>query len=71
MAALPTGRRLNSDFPWSSCPQTAGSPAAAMHHHASFGLADIDHPFIHVMVDHGEFAPDAWDVNASEAGMAT
>ena len=47
-------------------------PAAAMHHHASFGLvADGGHPFIHVMVDIGDHAPDAWDVNASEAGMAT
>ena len=53
-------------------PLVIAHPAAAMHHHASFGLvADGDHPFIHVMVDHGEFAPDAWDVNASEAGMAT
>ena len=53
-------------------PMVIAHPAAAMHHHASFGLvADGGHPFIHVMVDIGDHAPDAWDVNASEAGMAT
>ena len=44
-------------------------PAAAMHHHQLVG-GDGGHPFIHVMVDIGDHAPDAWDVNASEAGMA-
>ncbi|MBR69291.1 MAG: hypothetical protein CMA86_07290, partial [Euryarchaeota archaeon] len=53
-------------------PLVIAHPAAAMHYHASFGLvADGGHPFIHVMVDKGDHAPDAWDVNASEAGMAT
>ena len=47
-------------------------PAAAMHHHASFGLvSDAGHPFIHVVVDYGEYTPDAWGINANEAGMAT
>ena len=47
-------------------------PAAAMHHHASFGLvSDAGHPFIHVVVDYGEYTPNGWGINANEAGMAT
>ena len=47
-------------------------PAAAAHHHASFGLvSDAGHPFIHVVVDYGEYTPDGWGINANEAGMAT
>ena len=53
-------------------PMVIAHPAAAMHHHASFGLvADAGKPFIHVMVDRGGYAPDAWGVNANVAGMAT
>ena len=53
-------------------PLVIAHPAAAMHHHASFGLvSDAGHPFIHVMVDRGDYAPDGWDINANEAGMAT
>lgn len=47
-------------------------PAAAMHHHASFGLvSDAGHPFIHVVVDYGEYTPNGGGINANEAGMAT
>ena len=47
-------------------------PAAAAHHHASFGLvADGGHPFIHVLAEQGEFTPDGWGINANVAGMAT
>ena len=47
-------------------------PAAAMHHHASFGLvSDAGHPFIHVVVDYGEYTPNGWGINANVAGMAT
>ena len=53
-------------------PLVIAHPAAAMHHHASFGLvSDAGHPFIHVMVDRGDYAPNAWGINAHEAGMAT
>ena len=53
-------------------PLVVAHPAAAMHHHASFGLvSDAGHPFIHVMVDRGDYAPNAWGINAHEAGMAT
>ena len=53
-------------------PLVIAHPAAAMHHHASFGLvSDAGHPFIHVMVDRGDFSPTGWGVNANEAGMAT
>ena len=53
-------------------PLVIAHPAAAMHHHASFGLvSDAGHPFIHVVVDYGEYTPDGWGINANEAGMAT
>ena len=53
-------------------PLVIAHPAAAMHHHASFGLvSDAGHPFIHVMVDRGDYAPDGWGIHASEAGVAT
>ena len=53
-------------------PLVVAHPAAAMHHHASFGLvSDAGHPFIHVMVDRGDYSPTGWGVNANEAGMAT
>ena len=66
----PFGFGLPIDVP-EGRPLVMAHPAAAMHHHASFGLvSDAGHPFIHVMVDHGEYAPDGWSINASEAGMA-
>ena len=53
-------------------PLVVAHPAAAMHHHASFGLvSDAGHPFIHVMVDRGDYSPTGWGINANEAGMAT
>lgn len=53
-------------------PLVMAHPAAGMHHHASFGLiSDGGHPFIHVMVDRGDFSPTGWGVNANESGMAT
>mgnify|MGYP004229082311 CR=1 FL=1 len=53
-------------------PMVIAHPAAAAHHHASFGLvADGGHPFIHVLAEHGEFTPDGWGINANVAGMAT
>ena len=53
-------------------PLVVAHPAAAMHHHASFGLlSDAGHPFIHVMVDWGEYAPTSWDISAHESGLAT
>ena len=53
-------------------PLVIAHPAAAMHHHASFGLvSDAGHPFIHVMVERGDYAPDGWGIHANEAGMAT
>ena len=52
-------------------PLVVAHPAAAMHHHASFGLvSDAGHPFIHVMVDRGDYSPTGWGINANEAGMA-
>ena len=54
------------------CMLVVAHPAAAMHHHASFGLlSDAGHPFIHVMVDWGEYAPTSWDISAHESGLAT
>jgi hypothetical protein len=53
-------------------PLVIAHPAAAMHHHASFGLvSDAGHPFIHVMVDRGDYSPTGWGINANVAGMAT
>ena len=42
-------------------------PAAAINYTASFGLLEhIGHPFIHFMVDWGNYAPDDWGVGSFE-----
>ena len=42
-------------------------PAAAINYMASFGLLEhIGHPFIHFMVDWGNYAPDDWGVGSFE-----
>ena len=53
-------------------PLVMAHPAAAKHYHASFGLLeDTQHPFIQFMVDHGDYAPTSWSVDANESGMAS
>lgn len=52
-------------------PLVMAHPAAAKHYHASFGLLEeTQHPFIQFMVDHGDYAPTSWSVDANESGMA-
>ncbi len=52
-------------------PLVIAHPAAAMHHHASFGLvSDAGRPFIHVVVDWASYAPGEWYVGANEASLA-
>ena len=53
-------------------PLVLAHPAAAMHYHASMGLLeDAGHPFIHFMVDRGDYNPLGWGSLASEADMQT
>ena len=40
-------------------------PAAANHYHASMSLfEDAGHPFVHVLVDFGQYCPDEWPYHA-------
>ena len=46
-------------------PLVVAHPAAANHYHASMSLfEDAGHPFVHVLVDYGQFCPDEWPYHA-------
>ena len=46
-------------------PLVIAHPAAANHYHASMSLfEDAGHPFVHVLVDYGQFCPDEWPYHA-------
>lgn len=46
-------------------PLVIAHPAAANHYHASMSLfEDAGHPFVHVLVDFGQYCPDEWPYHA-------
>jgi len=52
-------------------PLVIAHPAAALHYHASMSLfEDAGHPFVHVLVDFGQYCPDEWPYHADEAQHA-
>tara|TARA_B100001769_G_scaffold127316_1_gene99452 strand:+ start:683 stop:2230 length:1548 start_codon:yes stop_codon:yes gene_type:complete len=52
-------------------PLVVAHPAAANHYHASMSLfEDAGHPFVHVLVDIGQFCPDEWPYHADVVNHA-
>tara|TARA_B100000459_G_scaffold146109_1_gene111635 strand:- start:92 stop:1639 length:1548 start_codon:yes stop_codon:yes gene_type:complete len=52
-------------------PLVVAHPAAANHYHASMSLfEDAGHPFVHALVDFGQFCPDEWPYHANVANHA-
>jgi len=52
-------------------PVVIAHPAAGNHYHASMSLfEDAEHPFVHVLVDYGQFCPDEWPYHADSAHHA-
>ena len=52
-------------------PVVIAHPAAGNHYSASMSLfEDAGHPFVHVLVDYGQFCPDEWPYHADEAHHA-
>lgn len=46
-------------------PLVIAHPAAGNHYHASMSLfEDAKHPFVHVLVDFGQYCPDVWPYHA-------
>ena len=52
-------------------PLVVAHPAAAQHYHASMSLfEDAGHPFVHVLVDFGQYCPDEWPYHADSVNHA-
>ncbi|MDC0341444.1 hypothetical protein OAM96_05775 [Candidatus Poseidoniaceae archaeon] len=52
-------------------PLVIAHPAAGNYHHASMSLfEDAEHPFVHLLIDYGQYCPDTWSYHADEAHHA-
>ncbi len=52
-------------------PLVIAHPAAGNYHHASMSLfEDAEHPFVHLLVDYGQYCPDTWPYHADDAHHA-
>ena len=52
-------------------PLVIAHPAAGSYHHASMSLfEDAEHPFVHLLVDYGQYCPDTWPYHADESHHA-
>ncbi|MBT4069907.1 MAG: hypothetical protein HOE79_01535, partial [Euryarchaeota archaeon] len=54
-----------------SRPLVIAHPAAGSHYHASMSLfEDAEHPFVHLLIDFGQYCPDTWPYHTDDAHHA-
>ena len=54
-----------------SRPLVIAHPAAGSHYHASMSLfEDAEHPFVHLLIDFGQYCPDTWPYHTDDAHNA-
>ena len=54
-----------------SRPLVIAHPAAGSHYHASMSLfEDAAHPFVHLLIDFGQYCPDTWPYHTDDAHNA-